>query len=828
MPKKSVLRSEPRMALWLEVTQGPDKGRKMALSPGTVVYIGRDPSRCRFELKDAKVSRLHARIAVAEDGTVTLADENSTNGTFLKGERIEGTAAIFPGDLIRLGDSVIRLTEHPPASAQKRVEACPAEAPPSGMSHALSGGGEYRPAAEFTRALPVRQAVINIGRDPANDLVLEHPAVSRCHARIVFKSGGHLIYDLNSTNGTYVNGKRVVNSTELPPGSLIQIAGYRWFFDGRKLLEYDENAGRVRIEVRRLSKSVTLADGTARRLLDEITLVIEPREFVAVLGASGSGKSTLLGALNGIRPATAGEILINGRNLYAEYGVFRSMIGYVPQEDIVHGELTVEEALTFSARLRMPDDTSAEEIRNNVERVMAELGLTACRNILVRNLSGGQRKRVNIGVELLTGPSLLFLDEPTSGLDPGLEKAVMEMLRRLADQGRTVIVVTHATFNVGLCDKLIFLTEGGRLAFFGTPAEALSHFGVADFAAIYKRLAAERTPEEWVREFTGSEAYRRHVLSRLTSPAGPGPGPGAGSRGGRTRSSPLRQWLTLTRRYGRIISRDRRNMSLLFLQPVLIAALLVMIFFHAAPLFEYSGLAADLEIGREEAASGRTPAVEERIGAETGRRFNMSISVALMVFTAIWLGTSAAAREIVKEMPVYRRERLVNLSIGAYLLSKVAVLSAVCLVQTVLFVGVVALGLGLPEYWANVGAFFLISAAGLMMGLAVSAAAANADRAASVVPLLLVPQIILSGAIVPVEKVEPEFLRAVFCLAVSKWGYELVGGGICDINSRVALEDPLAALQGDFSRHWLVLAAFSVVFGAVSALILRRKDKQAD
>jgi ABC-type multidrug transport system ATPase subunit/pSer/pThr/pTyr-binding forkhead associated (FHA) protein len=819
------------MTLWLEVTAGPDKGRKIELRPGTVVFIGREPSRCQFELKDTKVSRLHAQISVSDDLTVTLTDENSTNGTFLRGKRIKEPVTLFPGDVLKLGDSEIRLAEYLLASMERRDNADAAKQPPPGMTPMLSKSGGYSPAANFTRALPVRQAEINIGRDPSNDLVLDHPTVSRHQARIVFKDGKYVIYDLNSANGTYVNGQRVVTYTDLPPGSLVQITGFRYFldFDGRKLVEYDENTGQVRIEVKQLSKSVSLPDGTSRQLLDKISLLIEPREFVAVLGGSGTGKSTLLGALNGMRPATSGEILINGRSLYAEYGVFRSMIGYVPQDDIVHQDLTVEEVLTFSARLRMPDDTSPEEVRKTVAQVMADLELTTSRNILVRNLSGGQRKRVNIGVELLTKPSLLFLDEPTSGLDPGLEKTMMEMLRKLADQGRTIILVTHATFNVSLCDKVIFLTEGGRLAFFGTPAEALSHFGASDFADIYKKVAVEKTPDQWVQDFANSEAYRKRVLSRLTDLTEPSLGANIDSRNKGTRTSPLRQWLTLTLRYSRIMSRDRRNILLLFFQPVVIAALLVMIFFHSAPTFKYSDYTpAELEITQQVIAFGEVSAVQEKVRAETSRRFDMSISVALMVFTAIWLGTSNAAREIVKEMPIYRRERLVNLRVNAYLLSKVAVLSVICLVQTIVFVSIIALGLGLPEYWPNVAAFFLIAVAGLMMGLTISAIASNVDRATSAVPLLLVPQIILSGAIVSAHRVEPEFLRGVFYLAVSKWGYELVGGGICEINSRVVLENPLLALYGDFSRHWLMLAVFVVVLYIISALAVWRKDKQLE
>ncbi|WP_276662508.1 ATP-binding cassette domain-containing protein [Syntrophomonas wolfei] len=246
------------------------------------------------------------------------------------------------------------------------------------------------------------------------------------------------------------------------PGFVVQICGFRYIFDGNNLVEYDENAGKVHIEIKGLNTTVRTSRFKNRTILKDINIVIEPQEMVAILGASGAGKSTLLGALTGTRPATSGEILVNGRNLYKEFSVFQLIMGYVPQDDIVHLDLTVREALTYSAFLRMPYDSSEEEIRHMVEEVMNELELTECSNLRIKNLSGGQRKRVSIGVELLTKPGLFFLDEATSGLDPGLERVMMELLRKLADGGRTILLATHATLNIGLCDKVIFLTRHSR------------------------------------------------------------------------------------------------------------------------------------------------------------------------------------------------------------------------------------------------------------------------------------------------------------------------------------------------------------------------------
>ncbi|MGE5389648.1 MAG: ATP-binding cassette domain-containing protein, partial [Deltaproteobacteria bacterium] len=551
-------------------------------------------------------------------------------------------------------------------------------------------------------------------------------------------------------------------------------------------------------------------------------------ELVAILGGSGAGKSTLIGALTGMNPATSGSILINGRDLYHEYEVFRCMMGYVPQDDIVHVDLTVEEVLTYTARLRMPEDTSKEEIKSTVEQVMMEVELTERRDILVKNLSGGQRKRVSIGVELITRPGLFFLDEPTSGLDPGLERIMMELVRKLADQGRTILLVTHATFNIKLCDKVLFLADGGKLAFFGTPAEAIIYFEATDFADIYQKISTEKTPDQWARIFKTSESYKSNVacrdygINQKINTESDKKSIGKGS----AKISSIRQWMILTERFARIMSRDKANLGLLLMQPLIIAALIVMIFYASAPLFnsrEYKN--EDLIITSQVIASGGFQDIQDKIQSETNRRFNMSICIALMIFSAIWLGTSNSAQVIVKEIPIYQRERLVNLHIAPYLFSKVFVLSVICLIQTAIFIGVITIGLGLPQIVPVFLAFFLVSITSVMMGLTVSAVSSNADKAMTAVPLLLVPQIILAGAIVPMQAIKPAVFQWIFYLAISKWGYELVGGRIIDINRRAALDHPLKALDGIEPLHWMVLAIFAVMFCFLTTLAMIRKDR---
>ncbi|MGE5392068.1 MAG: FHA domain-containing protein [Deltaproteobacteria bacterium] len=794
--------------LCIEIIDGPEKGKIIEFNKPTF-FIGRADTN-QLTLSDTKASRVHARLEIQNDDSVVLFDEDSSNGVFFRGEKITSPIKIFPGDSFILGTTTIRLITIPTPSGQQDNEVT---------------RDVFQPEISYTRSLALDTETIQIGRDPSNDLVLDHPMVSRFHARIISQHGQHIIYDLQSVNGTYLDGTRVEKSARLEANSRVQICGFCFLFDGKQLIEYDESSGQIRIQVTSLGRTIKMPDGGTRKLLDDISFTIQPREFVAILGGSGAGKSTLMGALTGMEPANIGSITINSRNLYQEYGIFRSMIGYVPQEDIVHLDLTVTEVLEYSARLRMPGDTSPEEIKRTVDRVINDLELGGRRNVLVRNLSGGQRKRVSIGVELLTSPSMFFLDEPTSGLDPGLEKTMMEMLQNLAKQGRTIMLVTHATFNIKLCDKVIFLTEGGRLAFFGTPDEALTYFAANDFADIYEKLSSSKSAEQWASEYRKSPYCERYidkngVDKKTNSSDGHTDLPVSGSS-----SSSIQQWLVLTSRYARLVTRDRKNLWLLFLQPVIIASLIVLAFLYSAPTFEKSDLSRnDLKITQQVIASGQIDTVQENNENETKSRSEMSMCVAMMVFTAIWLGTSNSAREIVKELPIYKRERRVNLHITPYLMSKVTVLAAICLVQTLTFLIIIKLCLGLPNFWLCFAAFFIISLASVMMGLTVSATVSNTDKAMSTIPVLLVPQIVLSGALVPMSSVKPVILQSVFYLAISKWGFELVGGGICDINHRVALAKPLDTFAGDFGGHWWILAAFIVVFYLISSYTVVRKD----
>ncbi len=790
----------------ITVIEGPDAGKSLQLTHGKRVLIGRDATSCDLVLTDDVASRKHAEISMDDRGRVFLTDLGSQNGTYLKNNRITGAVSINPGDRIGVGDSILELSAQPAGR-----EVAQRQQPAPGYDRAQSGK---------TRHTYQAGKVIAIGRDAKNDVTLDHPHVSRFHAVIEITDQGSFIRDLNSTNGTYVDGARVEKRQALTPSSVIRISGYRMTLEDFELVRHDETEGQVDIEVRDLSKVVDLPSGEELVILNNINFKVKPREFVAILGGSGAGKSTMLKALMGTSPATFGEIIINGTNFYEEHAAFKSMTGYVPQDDIVHMELTVEEVLQYAARLRMPDDTTADERSTRVEEVMEVLELTFRRDTPVKRLSGGQRKRVSIGVEIITKPSIMFLDEPTSGLDPGLEKLMMQMMRNMANRGQTIFCVTHATFNIHLCDKIVFLTEGGRLAFFGSPREALEYFGTDDFAEIYRRISLDESPEDWQRRYNESHLAARYYPQDYEKRTG---APTVSQ--GRTSESSIRQWMTLTSRYFNVMARDRKNLLLLFLQPILIAVG-VGLLFAATPVFEESKYSAeDLEITTEVIMAGDFEKVSERIDEETKRIEDINVVLLITLLTAVWFGTANSVSEIVKENSIYKRERSVNLRIAPYLLSKSAVLGIVCFVQSLIFVTILWALIGFPGYVLFVCAFFLIIFASAMMGLAVSAFVASASSATSMLPLLLMPQVVLSGGLMPIDDIEPEFVQAIFALAISKWGFELVGGGILDVNSLIAFEEGISAFEGTFGAHWLWLIGLAAAFYVVSTLAMLKKDK---
>jgi ABC-type multidrug transport system ATPase subunit len=419
---------------------------------------------------------------------------------------------------------------------------------------------------------------LSIGRALSNDIVVEDLLASREHAELLVGRGGTEIVDLNSANGTFVNGHRVERAV-LNRGDLFAI-GHHVFTVGDGVLVEHVDTGDVAFEVDAIS-----VDAGETRLLHDMTFRLPGRALLAVLGPSGAGKSTLLNALTGFRPASMGTVRYGGRDLYSEYDELRRKIGYVPQDDILHTSLTVREALEFGAKLRFPAETTDEERRARIDEVLLELALTSrpsadgappapgqdapaarpAGNDLadrqVSKLSGGQRKRTSVALELLTQPTLLYLDEPTSGLDPGMDKEVMVALRRLADGGRTVIVVTHSVAQLNMCDYLLVLAKGGRIAYFGPPQQALDFFGAADWADVFTTVQTDEGAARVAQQYRSSEFFVRASTAR------PALRP-EGDRLSRIRQqSVLSQLVTLSRRYLRVIASDKAYVRLLCAYP---------------------------------------------------------------------------------------------------------------------------------------------------------------------------------------------------------------------------------------------------------------------
>ena len=302
-----------------------------------------------------------------------------------------------------------------------------------------------------------------------------------------------------------------------------------------------------------------------------------------------AGKSTLMDALNGVRPADSGNVLINNLDLYRHLDQLKQSIGYVPQDDIIHKELTVYRTLYYVARLRLSRDVSPREIDQTVNEVLDVTGLAERRNVRIDQLSGGQRKRVSIAVELITKPSIIFLDEPTSGLDPGTEEKIMKLFRQISESGRTVIMTTHAMENVKLFDKIVVLMKG-KLVYYGKPEAALKHLQASSFKELFSRLeepvskavstsgegvrqeVSEQTAEEWKQKFLRTPEFDSHVQQPLRELGGLE----IGKRGKKRRLGvfgTIRQTATLSRRYLEVLVKDKLNLFILFAQAPIIAFL---------------------------------------------------------------------------------------------------------------------------------------------------------------------------------------------------------------------------------------------------------------
>ena len=650
--------------------------------------IGRS-TEADLVLSHPGVSRRHCRI-LSQEGVFLIEDLGSQRGTVVNGSPIAGQTQLTPGDQIALGPVIIGFGKG--SAAQ----------PPGGeasIGEALGAPGTVVYAKEVVDRIVLDKRLV-FGRSPEVDVQLNDPMVSRRHAVVEQSADGFRVLDLYSRAGSFVNGRRF-DEHQLIIGDQLQLGPFCFVFTGRELHRI------VRVSVGKVVATGLNRMAGGNLILQEVSFVAEPGQFIGILGPSGAGKSTLIGALSGLKPADSGKILINDVDFYGNLNQLRSMFGYVPQDDIVHGDLTTVEALTFAARLRLPAGTPRPAISALVQQTMTSLGLIERKDLRISLLSGGQRKRVSVGVELLRRPPLIFLDEPTSGLDPFSEFKLMELLRRLADTGCTVICTTHVMENVFLMDQIAVLLAG-KLLFQGPPDAARARFGVSRLSALYDML--QTIDPKTITPFS---------LPEVTAPAAP--------QTPEQRPSAIKQRRPfalpiLLERQLAIFKADLKNLLITLGQPVVIG-LLVCWVTDKALLIQFFAYIATL-----------------------------------------WFGCSNSAQEIVKESPIFRRERLVGLSRTSYLGGKFVWMGTITSLQSLVLYACALITGRVPLSAApmEILGLLLLGYAATGIGLAISCFTRSALQAVMLVPLILIPQILFSGFTVQTDEMDP------FVLAVAQ------------------------------------------------------------
>lgn len=702
-------------------------GTVHALDRKAEFIVGRSQT-ASLPILDRQCSRQQFKISYGEGKfSVTPLSENAP--TYCNSVKLSAAKSLTHGSVIQAGASIFVFAEHDaPALSNGDILAvaqyeatlvgpAPPPVPSDQTMMLMPNSGKLD--LSIDRSIPISGEML-IGRDKERAAIyLPHAQVSRIHAQITLRNQSAVVSDLNSANGTFVNGRRISVSTKISPGDHINVGPYALTFDG-KCLHSRSRVNNVELACRGLTRVVKNREtGDAITLLDEITLVIQPREFVCLLGPSGSGKSTLLSALSARTPAEHGRVTINGEDLYANFDALKQDIAVVPQKDVLHDSLTVQTALKFTARLRLPPDTTDNEIGNTVNDMLDTVSLTNRANTVVRNLSGGQLKRASLANEIVSKPSLLFLDEVTSGLDEQTDADMMNLFRKIADDGKTVICVTHSLAHVEKsCHRIVVLAEGGKLAFVGTPDEALEYFGIERLGEVYEKLSTQ-PPEEWKTRFRKSDAYQRHVGCHFNTDSDLLVASIA--RLPRTFADHVdifkRQTKLLTQRYLQIQLADRLSVLMMIGQCLLVGLLIVLLFGNISDGY-----------------------LNERIPKTSSILFLMAISV-------FWFGCSNSAKEIVKESVIYSRERDVNQLVASYLASKFIVLGAASLIQTTILYWIVSFGTSVETEFVHYVFLATLSAVGVSLGLLISALSQSTDMAVTIVPLVLIPQIIFSGAI---------------------------------------------------------------------------------
>jgi ABC transport system ATP-binding/permease protein len=748
-------------------------------APDRDIVVGRDP-QADVHVASPLASRAHLLLRCL-GGRWVATDNASLNGIFVDGRRM-ASVEISDGQCINIGDP-----DGPRLSFSFGRQTGSAQCPPTEASQRVEQPS--RPVKSHgTQAV----TAISVGRAPDNDIVVADVLASRHHATIVPTDGGLEIRDAGTINGTFVNGVRI-EAAALHEGDVVTIGNLDLVCSGGTLVGRSHTTGVASTGGLKI-QGATLTIDQGRKLLDSITFSARPGTLTAVIGPSGAGKSTLAKLIAGATLPTQGRVSFEGHDIHAAYASLRSRIGLVPQDDVVHSRLTVDQALNYAAELRLPPDTTKEDRRQIVGRVLDELELTPHANTRVDKLSGGQRKRASVAMELLTGPSLLILDEPTSGLDPALDRQVMAMLRKLADAGRVVIVVTHSLAYLKVCDQVMLLAPGGKMAFGGSPADVGPAMGTTDWADIFSEVAAN--PDE---------AYDRYLARTGPSPA-PAEVEKPADLGKPVQTSFRRQFSTIARRQLRLILSDRGYLIFLVLLPFILGVL---------------SLSVPGSVGF---------GIPNPMGSAPDEPTEILV---LLNIGAVFMGIALTIRDLIGERPIFRREQAVGLSTWAYLMAKVVVYCTAAVIQSAVMVGIVLYGKNGPTrgavllHSAPLELFVTVAAtcvASVILGLALSALARSNEQIMPLLVVAIMAQLVLSGGLLPVAA--RAGLEQLSWITPARWGHAAASSTV-DLRVLEPAPGPQDAHWAHTPGAWMfdmaMLAGLCLVYGSVVRWKLRFK-----
>ena len=709
-------------------------------------------SNCDVIVSNKRVSRNHCQIISSSSQNLKLIDLNSTNGTFLNGIKLK------PGVPYNL-------------NLKDQVQL-------AGVSGILiSIGSENTQSRDLENQKNILELFKNkdliiVGRDSSCDLRINDTRISRKHASIKKLSDDKfLIKDLGSLNGVYVNGSKINGTKTISKKDNIFISKYLLKIDGKARDLSDELAiSAIGIE------KIYPNQKKGKKALHKMDISVPSRSLLAIMGPSGCGKSTLLKSLNGESPPTKGRVLIFNQDLITNYEYLKTQIGYVPQDDIVHKQLTVEQSLFFAAKLRIANISKAD-IKVKIDQILSELNISHIKKNLISDISGGQRKRVSIAIELLTDPMLLFLDEPTSPLDPQTIEDFLNILKKLSENGTTVIMVTHKPEDLDYMDEVIFMADnnGGKIVYYGDSTQYKDYFNVNNAVSVFSQISGNNS-KKWVEKYSNPRPLsttqdREKVLINKSN------------------QSPIEQFFWLTYRYFKIKTNDKVNTSIMLLQAPIIALLACLVF----------------------------------------KEVSLSV-LFIMAVSAVWFGSTNAAREIVGELPIYKRERMYNLKLIPYIFSKITVLSFFSIIQSFVFIYILYFYYGDSDFdifFNNPFSSFIwmsfLTISSTFLGLLLSAIFDTSEKVLAVVPIVLIPQIMLAGLVAKIGSKTVEFVSY---MTFTRWGIEGFGniqGDIVTDNPLNKTADAVEFLKNNFhesySDHFNSPGTLSLDFMAIFFLV---------